>query len=77
MARIKLKCKCWPTPAKLGVAERNLDFYFCSCGQEKSGAQIISYIAAIAVFGTQAYLKTCNATRAVKLEENAPEKLYS
>ena len=32
MARIKLKCKCWPTPAKLGVAERNLDFYLSSGG---------------------------------------------
>ena len=32
MTRIKLKCKCWPTPAKLGVAERNLDFYLSSCG---------------------------------------------
>ena len=77
MARKKLKCKCWPTSAKLGVAERNLDFYLSSCGQVKSGAQIISYIAAIAVFGAQAHLKTCNATRAVKSEENAPEKMYS
>ena len=32
IARIKLKCKCWPTPAKLGVAERNLDFYLSSGG---------------------------------------------
>ena len=30
MARIKLKWKCWPTPVKLGVAERNLDFYLSS-----------------------------------------------
>ena len=62
---------------KVGCGRKEFGFLLVQWWISHLGHKLFPSLQQLQCFGTQAHLKTCNATRAVKLEENAPEKLYS